>query len=343
MPPMIKVFLFSTFRDPEKDTHWASPYLALRKAFAENQSDDWQLVDTPAAADLVLICPRAQNPVFPMEVFRGGIAWRHRHKCVVISCDDNPTMTHKGFYTSLQSGATRSPWLKGGFYPFVTYAQPSEPFPLDIDFSYLFSFQGSFATHPVRQRIGALVGAAPRDAMKAFLIKDTSKDNLPARREQEDPESFRRDYLAGLYASKFILCPRGMCPSSIRLFETMKARRAPVVISDEWIRPPELPWDRFAITVKEKDIPFIPAILEREEQSFFERAQAARQSWEEFFAPQTMANTVTRWGMSVVTAAAQAPLSPAHLTDLLKQTVRWRFFRRGVVTELHRLITNSAS
>ena len=337
---MINVYLLSTFERPDEDTHWASPYLALRKAFTETQSRDWQLVTTPEAADLILVCPRARNPVFPIEVFRNGVAWRHRQKCVVVSTDDNPTLTHKGFYTSLRAGATRSPWLKGGFYPLVTYATPDEPYPLDANFRYLFSFLGNFDTHRIRHRIGELAAGPWADTADNFLVKDTNRRNL--REEVDAGAAFRQGYLAAMHDSKFILCPRGMCPSSVRLFETIKACRVPVVISDEWARPPEIPWDRFAIVVKEKDVPSIPDILAREERTFVERASAARKAWSDYFATESLANTVTRWGMSLV-AEVRATHSPAHLAALFAQTIHWRFLRRGVLSELRRLVGHTDS
>jgi hypothetical protein len=333
---VIKVFLLSTFRRPEQDTHWASPYFALWKAFTETCSPDWQLVDTPEAADLILVCPRARNPLFPVEVFRNGIAWKYRHKCVVISTDDDPTLTHKGFYTSLRAGATRSPWLKGGFYPLVTYSSPDEAFPTDLDFRYLFSFLGSFDTHPVRRRIGALARGTWSNTSAEFLVRDTSKDNNQLPYAGTGRAEFRQQYLAALRDSKFVLCPRGMCPTSVRLFETMKVCRVPVVISDEWVRPPDIPWDQFAIVIKEKDTQHIPEILQLENSSFAERAKAARQAWESRFAPDVLANTVSRWGMGLVEQAARDRGTIRHLADLLFQTARWRFIRRGLMSELKR-------
>jgi hypothetical protein len=329
-----KVFLLSSFADPADDTHWASPYHALRRAFGEQRSADCVLADSPADADLIVICPRPRNPVFPTEIFRGGIAWKYRHKCVVVSTDDNPTITHKGFYTSLRASALRSPWLRGGFDPRVAYAEPHEPFPIEAQFRYLFSFLGSFATHAVRHEIGALahegsISSAP------FLVKDTSLIGATAR-SPEEAEAFRRNYLDVMRESKFILCPRGMCPSSVRLFETMKAGRVPVVISDEWVPPPEVPWREFAIVVRESDVAMIPSILAREEATFPERAAAARRAWERWFAKDVLAGTITRWGMSLVQESSRAAPSWPHLSALWSQLFRWRFLRRGVLSELRR-------
>jgi hypothetical protein len=329
------VYLLSSFADPADDVHWASPYHALSRAFSEHPSPECRLVDSPAAADLILICPRPRNPVFPSEIFRGGIAWKYRHKCVVVSTDDNPTVTHKGFYTSLRAGGLHSPLLKGGFYPLAAYEAPNDAFPIEMDFRYLFSFLGSFATHAVRRRIGALATDWPASPAAAFLIKDTTRSGT-AERSPEESQTFRSDYRDALRESKFILCPRGMCPSSVRLFETMKAGRVPVVISDDWVRPPEVRWDEFAITVREKDVASIPSILSGEESTFAERAAAARRAWDSWFAKDVLARTVTRWGVSVVDQSRRGASSWPHLAALWTQIGRWHFFRRGVLSELRR-------
>jgi hypothetical protein len=335
-----RVFLLSSFRDPANDTHWASPYHALLRAFSEPHPAGCTLVDSPANADLIVICPRPRNPVFPSEIFRGGVAWKYRHKCVVLSTDDNPTITHKGFYTALRANAFPSPWLRGGFDPRVAYAQPYEPFPIETEFRYLFSFLGSFATHPVRQRIGAL--AQEWSASSSFLVKDTTRIAI-AQRSPDETELFRSSYLDVMRESKFILCPRGMCPSSVRLFETMKAGRVPVVISDEWVRPPEVPWDQFVIIVRESEVASIPSILAREVPTFPERAVAARRAWERWFAKEALAGTVTRWGLSLVQESARGVPSWRHLATLWMQMVRWRFLRRGLLSELRRAIGGAAA
>jgi len=330
-----QVFLLSSFADPADDTHWASPYHALRRAFSEHPSAGCVLVDSPEAADLIVICPRPSNPVFPAEIFRRGIAWKYRHKCVVVSTDDNPTITHKGFYTSLRASTLRSPLLKGGFDPRVAYVGPEEPFPIDTGHRLLFSFLGSFATHPVRERIGALVDQWAHAGTAAFLIKDTRRTSA-AERSPEEAEAFRLTYLDAMRESKFILCPRGMCPSSIRLFETMKAGRVPVVISDEWVRPPEVRWDDFAIFVREGDVASIPEILVAEEAAFAERAAAARRAWDGWFAKEALAGTVTRWGLSLLEESRRASPSWRHLAALWTQVGHWRFLRRGLLSELRR-------
>ena len=55
-----------------------------------------------------------------------------------------------------------------------------------------------------------------------------------------------------------ILCPRGEGTSSIRLFESLRMGRPPVIISDQWV-PPEGPaWDTFSVRIPERRIHTIP-------------------------------------------------------------------------------------
>ena len=333
-----RVFLLSSYSNVAEDIHWASPYAALRRAFLEHPSvDAYTLVDSAEDADLILICPRPRNPVFPSEVFREGVAWRTRHKCVVISTDDNPTMTHKGFYTGLRASKAHSPLIHGGIYPSVSFAKPDHPFALSDDFRFLFSFLGSFDTHPVRRKLGALSEGDWKQERVSFLLKNTAGS------QSSDSESFRTDYLASLRHSKFILCPRGMCPSSLRLFETMKAGRVPVVISDDWVPPPEVRWENIIVRVAERDISLLPSILASEEPSFAERAEASRAAWEQYFAANVIGGTVTRWGTDLIRQATENGSSKAHLVALWSQLFGWRFIRRGLISELRWLISRASA
>lgn len=332
-----RVFLLSSFAQPAQDTHWASPYAALRRAFLEHPSDECELVDAPQDADLILICPRPRNPVWPVENFRGGIGWKHRAKCVVVSTDDDPTMTHKGFYTSLRASRAGSPHLRGGFYPCVSFGNPPGALAAD-DLRWLFSFLGSFETDPLRRQIGRLASSSWRDCGEAFLVKDTAR----AQHEQ-GLDAFRQEYLDSLRRSKFVLCPRGMSPSSLRLFETMKAARVPVVIADEWVPPRRVAWDRFVIRVGERDVAAIPQILASEAGSFGERARAAHEAWQEHFDAAVLARTVTRWGLELVRDDAHGASRIAHVCALAGQLVRWRFLRRGVASEILRALRPAAS
>jgi hypothetical protein len=93
----------------------------------------------------------------------------------------------------------------------------------------------------------------------------------------------KRDYLEFLRRTRFILCPRGFGIGTVRMFESMKAGRVPVIISDRYTLPSGIDWTTCSIRVKEKDIDKIRDILEPQLQSWPELAKNARAVWENNF------------------------------------------------------------
>ena len=140
----------------------------------------------------------------------------------------------------------------------------------------LYSFYGNVRL-PVRRELPGL--HYPRGLVKKWTT-GLYRDDKPVA-----PQLEYADLLAD---SKFILCPRGIGPSSSRLFETMQAGRVPVIISDDWARPRGPVWDELAVFVPEGQIAQIPRILEEAEARWPEMARQARAAWEEFFAPETI-------------------------------------------------------
>jgi hypothetical protein len=137
----------------------------------------------------------------------------------------------------------------------------------------LFSFLGSVRTHPVRRQVKAL-----------------DKSTTPCLDIEDAPGRFpgfhySRSYIDLIRRSKFILCPRGFGTSSIRIFEAMSHCRAPVVISDHWQPPPEIPWKEFCVFITESDVRNIPAILEGLKHDAHAMGQRALQAYREYFAP----------------------------------------------------------
>ena len=86
---------------------------------------------------------------------------------------------------------------------------------------------GSIRNSPVRRDLAQL--SHPR----AFF-KNTSDEFellLQLRLSQRDRLDYYRRYAELTKASKFVLCPRGVGASTIRLFETMRMGRVPVILS----------------------------------------------------------------------------------------------------------------
>ena len=146
---------------------------------------------------------------------------------------------------------------------------------------WLYSFMGAMS-HPVRRSIMQL-------SDERGYLKDTSDFNVwhasPA-----ELQARANDYAMVLGGSHFVLCPRGIGTSSIRLYETLEAGRVPVIIGDKWVPPDETDW-AFAIRVEENRISSLPELLRAHENEAQARGLAAREAWLENYAPNTIFNT----------------------------------------------------
>jgi hypothetical protein len=74
-------------------------------------------------------------------------------------------------------------------------------------------------------------------------------------------KAYEKEYADMLSMSRFSLCPRGVGPNSVRLWESLKSGAIPIVISDNLILPYGIDWSQCVIHVKEKDVSDIKKIL----------------------------------------------------------------------------------
>jgi hypothetical protein len=65
----------------------------------------------------------------------------------------------------------------------------------------------------------------------------------------------------------------------------MAAQRVPVIISDEFQRPPNIPWDLFAVFVPERNVSEIPRILQDLEHRWRDMGLLAKNWFDKCFAP----------------------------------------------------------
>src|SRR5205823_9816563 len=138
---------------------------------------------------------------------------------------------------------------------FTTYTRPGQELP------YLFSFMGCARNAEVRAKLSTI--RHPRSFFQNTAQDfDRILDRKMDRRERLD---YDRRYAELTKASKFVLCPRGLSPSSIRLFETMRMGRVPVILADGWVPPIGPRWDDFSIRVHERDFAMVPQLLEERE------------------------------------------------------------------------------
>lgn len=148
---------------------------------------------------------------------------------------------------------------------------------------FLYSFVGA-ASHRCRKGVFALADRNP-------AILDTSDFNVwdCTAEERLAAERLYADIMA---ESLYVLCPRGIGTSSYRLFETMQAGRAPVIISDQWVEPPQVNWD-FALRIRESDVSEIPEWLQSRASEARDRGEAARAAWEASYSPSRIFDTIT--------------------------------------------------
>jgi hypothetical protein len=120
-------------------------------------------------------------------------------------------------------------------------------------------------------------------ARKDLVVQDTSHFNAFTH-SNDGKEGDQRRYLEICRRSKFLLCPRGVGASSIRLFEALRLGIAPIIVSDAWLPCKGPDWKRCAIVVKERDVGRLEEIVSEYESRWREMGVAAREIHDEFFA-----------------------------------------------------------
>jgi hypothetical protein len=194
----------------------------------------------------------------------------------VLNSGDHPTGRMSGFYSSLHKTLFRSDRHRTVHYP-IPFNELVEEFP-QSDVVYNFGFLGGM-TAALRQRLYDRL--KPTEAQYRSCIKiqglvfSTAFDGTGM--------DVKREYIAFLRRTRFILCPRGLGVGSVRIFEAMKAGRVPVIISDKYVLPSGIDWDSCAVRIREKDINNIPTILESRLPDWPQMAINARSIWQNNF------------------------------------------------------------
>ncbi len=250
----------------------------------------------------------------------------YKQKSVVFFSGDKAIPTLPDVYTCLENRMSIR-WRKS--LQAGCYLRVADNDSLDIDESlcnakYLYSFVGNAKNNVIREKICAL-------ASHRALLRDSSPDS----RQQVDGISgsnadrgmLYRDVMAN---SKFILCPRGIGVSSWRLFESMRAGRVPVIISDDWLAPAGPRWSEFAIFIKESEVHSIPAVLENHEANAAALGAFARREWEKWYSKEHVFTTV----VDQLIAARQGYLSESRISRMVTcaQYLDPFFFRHWILS-----------
>jgi hypothetical protein len=280
---MARVFLLSvTPEDDETDFNLAPLEEALKCA----ELDRFQIHSVtadPEAADLIIFVEFYGAGWYFARVRRHPLLKHHREKCFLFSANPLVIPLLPGVYTGVERRWATSR-TRPGFYlgrplnEFTTYTAPAHDLP------YLFSFMGSVRNARVRAKLSTL--RHPRSFFQNTTEDfDRVLDRTMDRRERLD---YHRRYAELTKATKFVLCPRGVSASSIRLFETMRMGRVPVILSDGWIPPVGPRWNEFSLRVRERDFTRLPALLEKSEPEAVRMGGLARTEWERWFSEEVL-------------------------------------------------------
>lgn len=234
----------------------------LTRAAAAFRGDEFRLADSPETADFILFVD--SNEPYLGDVYSSPCFRRFADRSYVHNISDAAVPVLPGMYPDL-AGPLRRPELQlGAFYlrcfdNKALLADDDESKP-----TRLFSFVGNVSNAPdVRSRILAL------NHPEALLL------NRSSGLRDDDP-----DYVPTLRDSNFVICPRGLGPTSWRFYETMMAARVPVIVSDRWVPAREIDWLSFSLRVPESEVESIPAICEATADRAEKMGRRARQQWE---------------------------------------------------------------
>ncbi|GAC1355809.1 MAG: hypothetical protein NVSMB3_01380 [Acidobacteriaceae bacterium] len=290
------------------------------------------LTSEPGAAEMILLV--GSFGLEPEALLEHPLYRAYPEKCAVYTEDDNYLPLAPGVYCSAhvdehsRAGRTFS-------YSYVSRAgQYSNQYVTGSDTQFaefqehektlLFSFQGG-STSLLRKRLFNLPIAPPGSGLST-LIENTSEYyhwdlERPGRADRQ------QRYAATLAASHFVLCPRGAGTGSIRLFEVMSAGVAPVLISDDYLLPPHVDWDRFLLQIPEKEIGRLPGLLEAQLATAAERGRRAREAWVQHFAPEKEFDAIVA---SCVAALQHGPPAEAEFQRVQKRLIGRSRLRRKV-------------
>jgi hypothetical protein len=293
-----------------KSHSWLYEKLLERARFEERTA---RLAESRRGADVIIYLhppwPDADAPD-KLRTFRR----RDFARTCIYSQSDRPLPWAPGMYCSLESSRACI-GQTGAFYVSQHHREPRSGFFEDLEAARdrtrdrLWSFMGTLSNHPLRERLSRIQDndGTVRDTQR---FSDVVRWGWGRAYADEGRTAFS-EYAALLGRSSFVLCPRGIGASSIRLFEALQVGRCPVIISDDWLPPPFVDWDRCSLQVPEARINELPSILRDHASLSEELGREARAVWERLFSPESQLSTLVRGCLAVnehVTTGARVVL-----------------------------------
>jgi hypothetical protein len=293
-----------------------------------------QRVDDPAAADVVVFAELGDCAGPLLERVRRHDLYRDDpERCFIFAPRYKGIPLVPGIYASIPSHMHHRERTRSSHYTDVSLDERIHRLPPlsgDQAAPLLFSFVGSVWTAPVREALGRV--SHPRG-----YFEDTTdrSERLKAGGSDAEWAAYRRDFVETCEQSAFVLCPRGIGPATLRLFETMKMGRAPVILADAWHRPVGPDWDAFSITIPEADVDRLPEILEAREADAAAMGRRARAAYDDWFSDEATFHRVVEWCYDIRRSRRRSErvLSiPSRLRALSP-----RYLKRSVLYSLNRM------
>ena len=302
------------------------PLQRLQRAAQKDRYGEHSVTDDPEAADIILFVENCGTfHHFFHEVRHHPLYRRYPGKCFMHTRTDYPVPFLPGIYTSLRQRWYDPQRVRAGMY-LVAFDHGFTQYDGGTTArEYLYSFIGKTDTHPVREKIMLL------DHPSQFLFDTTPYwpyGDLPP----DMKEALETQYQDVALKSHFILCPRGFGTSSIRLFESLRMGRVPVILSDQWIAPEGPDWDTFSIRIPEADVAQLPRILAEREDEAPAMGKRAREAFEAYFAEEAIFHRVTEWCLQI--RDMRSFPESVHRFRVLPQLVHPRYARMLMKTVL---------
>jgi hypothetical protein len=300
---------------PETKVRERGGYLSLLENARIDRFKVHELVDAPEEADMILFAEIDVGRLCE-DVLRHPYLKKYRSKCFMFSTDWRIIPFLPGVYTGVEKRYYLPRRVRAGFYP-SCLINPRVRFERGAERDLLYCFMGDVQTHPVRRELARL-------QHKRGRWVDTSWESQAEmwKGGTERREIYWERYADLLRRSKFVLCPRGLSPSSIRLFEAMCAGRAPVILADQWVPPTGPKWESFSLIVPERDVASVPRLLEEREADAAEMGLLARREWEQYFSPEVVFHRVVELCLEI----QRSRTMPEWLERqaIIPQLLRWR-------------------
>lgn len=287
---------------------------------AETRQGAHTPTDNPAEADIVLFV--GSRHALHADVRRHPFARAFPQRALLYDSADHVIPFLPGIYPSIEARHYDPRRVRSGFYLRGLGSNWIRPAGRPSRARYLFSFVGTLGNSKVRGRLAQL-------QHPMGLVRDTGGE--PGRGYGQSAAvyaDFQRTYAESLSESAFVLCPRGVGCGTVRLFETMRAGRVPVVISDAWVPSPGPDWRTCSVRVRESQVGALPSMLEDLRNQADDMGEAAREAWRRWFSLEQAFDTLSTW-------CAELVQSRTHVRGLDELLIRAQVLRPWYVRWYH--------